>query len=126
MNVATPSEPLFGEDDRRIGAILDAELFNSKSVYNVPGYKPVRTELSHAPVRVTGTLPADLTGVYLRNGTNVQFDPTHIRSHAFAGAEMIHQATCTAARPRSSPGPNHEARTTATSSTCSWPTTGRT
>jgi carotenoid cleavage dioxygenase-like enzyme len=91
MTTAIPPEPLFGEEDRRIDAELNAERFNSKSVYNVPGYQPVRTELSRAPVRVTGKLPADLEGVYLRNGTNVQFDPTYIRSHAFAGAGMIHQ-----------------------------------
>jgi carotenoid cleavage dioxygenase len=91
MTTLSSAEPLFGEPDRRIDAALDVENFNKKSVYNVPGYRPVRTELTHAPVRVTGTLPADLEGVYLRNGTNVQFDPSYIRSHAFVGAAMIHQ-----------------------------------
>jgi carotenoid cleavage dioxygenase-like enzyme len=42
-------------------------------------------------VRVSGTLPADLEGVYLRNGTNVQFDEVRTRAHCFNGAGMLHQ-----------------------------------
>jgi carotenoid cleavage dioxygenase len=91
MTITGPPEPLFDDAYRRIDEALDVENYNEKSIYNVPGYKPVRTELTHAPVEVTGELPADLDGVYLRNGTNVQFDPTHVRSHGFVGAGMIHQ-----------------------------------
>jgi carotenoid cleavage dioxygenase len=82
---------IFDDTDEKLEVELDIENFNKKSVYNVPGYKPVRRELKHAPVVVTGSLPADLEGVYLRNGTNVQFEQSHIRSHAFCGAGMIHQ-----------------------------------
>jgi carotenoid cleavage dioxygenase len=85
------SSSIFGAEDDRIDAELDVANFNKNSVYNVPGYQPVRTEVTHAPVQVTGDLPADLDGVYLRNGTNVQFDPTYVRSHAFVGAGMLHQ-----------------------------------
>lgn len=60
-------------------------------MYNVPGYRPVRTELAHAPVRVTGELSADLEGACLRNGTNSQFDNGCIRLHAFSAAGMVHQ-----------------------------------
>ena len=70
---------------------LDAESYNRKSVYNFFGFKPVHTELSHAPVGITGTLPRDLVGVYLRNGTNPQFDPSGVRYHMFDGAGMLHQ-----------------------------------
>jgi carotenoid cleavage dioxygenase-like enzyme len=79
------------EEERRIDAALDLENHNRDSVYNVPGYRPVRRELAHAPVRVTGELPADLEGAYLRNGTNSQFDNGHIRLHAFSAAGMVHQ-----------------------------------
>ena len=82
---------LFDDRDDAIEAALNVAEFNRSSVYNVAGYRPVRSELSHAPITVTGQLPTDLEGVYLRNGTNVQFDPTHIRLHAFAGAGMLHQ-----------------------------------
>ena len=82
---------IFDKELERIDKAIDAKNFNKTSVYNVPGYKPVRRELKHAPVRISGTVPDDLDGVYLRNGTNVQFDNTHIRSHAFCGAGMIHQ-----------------------------------
>jgi carotenoid cleavage dioxygenase-like enzyme len=82
---------IFDETDAQIEKELDVEGYNRRSVYNVIGYKPVKTELSHVPIRVTGKIPEDLTGVYLRNGTNTQFDNTHVRIHAFVGAGMLHQ-----------------------------------
>ena len=42
-------------------------------------------------MRVTAKIPDDRTGVYLRSGTNTQFDKTHVRIHAFVGAGMLHQ-----------------------------------
>lgn len=85
------SEAAFDETDERIERKLDIEGSNRTSVYNVTGYKPVKTELSHVPVAVTGQVPSDLEGVYLRNGTNTQFDVTHVKIHAFVGAGMLHQ-----------------------------------
>jgi len=82
---------LVDENDRRVMELTDAENHNKISLYNCPGFRPVHKELSHAPVQVMGTLPKDLTGVYLRNGTNIQFSAPSIRLHAFAGAGMIHQ-----------------------------------
>jgi len=87
----TQVAPIFDEADAQIEKELDIEGYNRRSIYNVVGYKPVKTELSHVPVRVTGKIPEDLTGVYLRNGTNTQFDNTHVRIHAFVGAGMLHQ-----------------------------------
>jgi carotenoid cleavage dioxygenase len=89
-DVLMPSEPMFTEDDERIERDLDVENYNRRSVYNVPGYKPVGSELRHAAVTIAGRLPADLEGVYLRNGTNVQFERTHARVHPFNGAGMLH------------------------------------
>jgi carotenoid cleavage dioxygenase-like enzyme len=79
------------QKERLIDLAMDVSAHNAASVYNVPGYRPVRAELSHAAVRVSGSLPVDLDGVYLRNGTNSQFDDPKIRLHAFSGAGMIHQ-----------------------------------
>jgi carotenoid cleavage dioxygenase-like enzyme len=81
----------FDEVDERIEKELDIDGHNASSIYNFVGYKPVKTELSHVPVRVSGKIPADLQGVYLRNGANTQFDVTHVKIHAFVGAGMLHQ-----------------------------------
>ncbi|KAF2848574.1 carotenoid cleavage dioxygenase [Plenodomus tracheiphilus IPT5] len=79
------------QDDMNVLKLLNATEHNQSSVYNYPGYKPIFHELSQVDIEVTGTLPSDLQGVYLRNGTNIQFQPTSIRLHAFSGAGMIHQ-----------------------------------
>src|SRR5882757_5829956 len=85
-------EPIFGSEDEAIDRALDVENFNRRSVYNFPGYWPVRDELRHAPVSViSGRIPKELEGVYLRNGTNTQFDKSYVRLHAFSGAGMLHQ-----------------------------------
>lgn len=84
-------DTIFGAEDERIDRAIDAERYNRASVYNHPGFQPVRTEHQHVPVQVVGRLPADLRGVYLRNGTNVQFDRVTTRAHCFNGAGMLHQ-----------------------------------
>jgi carotenoid cleavage dioxygenase len=92
QDLATPdTAALFGADDLRIDQAIDAERYNRDSPYSHPGFQPVRKEHRHAPVQVTGRLPADLRGVYLRNGTNVQFDKVATRAHCFNGAGMLHQ-----------------------------------
>ncbi len=86
------TEPVFGPEDDRIEAALDVAAHNARSPYNVPGFSPVRDELRGVPLEVVrGRIPADLEGVYLRNGTNVQFETTHVRLHTFNGAAMLHQ-----------------------------------
>ena len=82
---------VFDAEDERIEAAMDVDRHNEASVYNVRGYQPVNAELSQLPVRVTGQIPKDLEGVYLRNGTNMQFEKTHIWLHAFNGAGMLHE-----------------------------------
>ena len=82
---------LFGPEDERILAALEVERYNRESVYSHPGFRPVRAEHSHVPLQVQGVLPADLEGVYLRNGTNIQFDRVTTRSHVFNGDGMLHQ-----------------------------------
>ncbi|MFV8783157.1 carotenoid oxygenase family protein [Microbulbifer sp. SA54] len=70
---------------------LDLDTHNGKSDYSLPGFLPVREELEHEQVKVEGCLPKDLEGVYLRNGTNYQFDQIQSRRHMFNGAGMLHQ-----------------------------------
>ncbi len=82
---------IFGEEDFRLDEAIDAERYNRESPYNHFGYQPVRKEHRHSPARVSGALPPDLEGAYLRNGTNVQFDKVTVRAHAFNGAGMLHQ-----------------------------------
>jgi carotenoid cleavage dioxygenase len=90
-NAVQAVEPLFGPEDERIWKALDWETYNRNSVYNVPGFKSVHNEVSHGPVTVSGTLPKDLEGIYIRNGVNPQFSPLSARYHMFAGAGMLHQ-----------------------------------
>jgi carotenoid cleavage dioxygenase len=86
-----PTEASIAEEEGQINDALEEIRRNRRSPYDVSGYLPVRQELTHSPVRITGELPADLEGVYLRNGTNYQFDPGPAVPHAFTGASMIHQ-----------------------------------
>ena len=85
------SEVSIADEERQIDEAFEQITRSRRSPYDVPGYQPVRQEFAHAAVRVTGELPADLAGVYLRNGTNYQFDPGPAVPHAFTGAGMIHE-----------------------------------
>jgi carotenoid cleavage dioxygenase len=52
-------------------------------------YAPVTQELSAQGLRVSGELPADLEGAYLRNGPNPLLPPKN-RYHPFDGDGMVH------------------------------------
>ncbi|MTD55612.1 carotenoid oxygenase family protein [Amycolatopsis pithecellobii] len=91
MELNLDRDKIFDDAYLRADALLDAAEFNKTNPYNVPGYKPVRQEHRHVPLKVEGDLPEDLEGVYLRTGTNSQFDDDNVRMHAFNGAGMIHQ-----------------------------------
>lgn len=82
---------MFAAEEERIETALEVERYNRASVYSHAGFQPVRTEHSQVRLEVAGTLPADLEGVYLRNGTNIQFDKVVTRAHVFNGAGMLHQ-----------------------------------
>lgn len=85
------ARPLFDAEDEAIERALDVDGYNEHTHYRHPGYRPVHRELSHVPLQVTGRLPRDLLGVYLRNGTNTQFTRSRVRLHCFNGAGMLHQ-----------------------------------
>lgn len=76
----------------QVRAALGHEDYNAKSSYSHWGFQSVHTELTDAPVTVSrGTLPADLDGVYIRNGTNPQFPTKGVRYQMFDGPGMLHQ-----------------------------------
>jgi len=83
--------PVLTWADARARKALDVEAYNRYSPYNAPGFKPVHTLCNATPLTVTGVIPHDLEGVYLRNGTNLQFPETDGRYHMFNGAGMLHQ-----------------------------------
>ncbi|ARN76360.1 hypothetical protein BST96_09860 [Oceanicoccus sagamiensis] len=70
---------------------MDLPSYNQGSDYSKIGYCPIHNELTDSAITVEGEIPADLSGLYLRNGTNSPFDRTDSRRHMFNGAGMIHQ-----------------------------------
>jgi carotenoid cleavage dioxygenase len=57
--------------------------------YLAGNFAPVREELTATELRVTGTLPAELDGRYVRNGPNA-IDPDPAAFHWFTGDGMVH------------------------------------
>jgi carotenoid cleavage dioxygenase-like enzyme len=90
--------PLLQWVDNRAYKALDVDAYNRNSPYNAPGFKPVHTLCSNAVLQVSGKIPDDLEGVYLRNGTNLQFGQTNGRYHMFNGAGMLHQVQIAAGK----------------------------
>jgi carotenoid cleavage dioxygenase len=52
-------------------------------------HEPVRREIDVPELEVIGDVPADLTGIYLRNGPNQRHDPLGVH-HWFDGDGMLH------------------------------------
>ncbi|KAF5830496.1 carotenoid oxygenase [Dunaliella salina] len=52
-------------------------------------YGPVKTEVLEHNLPVKGTLPAELNGAYMRNGSNPYYDP-YCSYHWFEGSGMVH------------------------------------
>lgn len=84
-------ESLLSLAETRVVRALKVEQYNQQSAYSSPGFLPVHTELQQVDIRVEGQIPTDFAGVYLRNGTNIQFQQTRSRAHMFNGAGMLHQ-----------------------------------
>ena len=51
---------------------------------------PVDRELTEFDLKVTGQLPPELDGVYVRNGPNPVTPPNPEKYHWFAGTGMVH------------------------------------
>lgn len=56
--------------------------------YGHPGFDPISREMCGVDLVVEGELPAELDGVFLRNGTNALFPAR--RRHMFDGEAMLH------------------------------------
>ncbi|MFK8050885.1 MAG: carotenoid oxygenase family protein [Halioglobus sp.] len=83
--------PLLAWADRKVEKAQKIDQFNKATPYSGAGFAPVHTQLTHAEVRVEGVIPAHFSGVYIRNGTNTQFEELNSRMHMFNGAGMLHQ-----------------------------------
>ena len=53
-------------------------------------HKPVTAEYTEDALKVEGQIPAELNGVYLRNGPNPLKMPNHATHHWFTGDAMLH------------------------------------
>ncbi len=84
-------KPLIANLRQKANKALDLPTYNKGSDYSKTGYCPIHNELTDADITVEGEIPADLSGLYLRNGTNSPFDRNDSRRHMFNGAGMIHQ-----------------------------------
>ena len=62
-------------------------------------YAPVRDEVDLVDLEVTGAIPAELNGSFLRNGPNPMFAPAG-KYHLFDGDGMIHELTLEDGRAR--------------------------
>ena len=65
---------------------------NSGNPYLSGVFAPVRQELAADDLPVIGRLPADLDGMFVRNGPNPQFTP-RAKYHLFDGDGMLHGVT---------------------------------
>jgi carotenoid cleavage dioxygenase len=62
----------------------------STNPYLDGNFRPVREEVTITDLEVTGTIPPELDGRYLRNGPNPITDPDPATHHWFAGTGMVH------------------------------------
>jgi len=63
----------------------------TKEKFHKGNFAPVKTELSYdAREIVSGKVPTDINGVFLRNGTNPMLLPKTGNQHWFDGDGMIH------------------------------------
>lgn len=70
---------------------MNAETLNPTvpSPYLEGNFAPVRQEITNDDLKVIGELPADLSGIFVRNGPNPQFTPIG-QYHWFDGDGMLH------------------------------------
>ena len=69
--------------------LADEKPAQSRNPFLLNSFAPVHEEITADNLKVIGTLPADLDGMFLRNGPNPQFPPKR-NYHLFEGDGMIH------------------------------------
>lgn len=75
--------------------LIDRILYQdpTRNPYLMGNYAPVQEENEPYLIsneHITGRVPRDITGVYLRNGPNPKYIPSNGRQHWFDGDSMIH------------------------------------
>lgn len=66
-------------------------IIGSRENYYLQGnYAPVKEIISEDKLEVVGSIPKELSGLYLRNGPNPMGSPNAKRYHWFAGEGMLH------------------------------------
>ena len=66
-------------------------IIGSKENYYLQGnYAPVKEIISEDKLEVVGSIPKELSGLYLRNGPNPMGSPNTKKYHWFAGQGMLH------------------------------------
>ena len=75
--------------------LLDRILYQdpSRNPYLMGNFAPVKEEHEAYYIsnkEITGKIPTDISGVYLRNGPNPKYIPANGRQHWFDGDSMIH------------------------------------
>ncbi|MCC6183121.1 MAG: carotenoid oxygenase family protein, partial [Microthrixaceae bacterium] len=63
---------------------------NVSNPYLAGNFAPVTEEVTIADLEVTGSIPEELTGRYLRNGPNPVVAPDPATYHWFLGDGMVH------------------------------------
>jgi len=63
-------------------------------------FAPVRREIDAGDLSVEGSLPAELTGAYVRNGPNPKFPPLGSYTYPMEGDGMLHGVWLDGGRPR--------------------------
>jgi carotenoid cleavage dioxygenase len=76
------------ENPVMLAQIAEAET-DEPNPYLLGLYAPVSAEIDAEDLTVIGKIPADLNGVYLRNGPNPRYQPEG-RYHWFDGDGMVH------------------------------------
>ena len=61
-----------------------------QNVYLQGNYAPVKKEIIETGLKITGNIPQDLSGLFLRNGPNPLSVPNEETHHWFMGQGMIH------------------------------------
>lgn len=69
--------------------VVNVALDAGENPYLMGGYAPVDEEIDASDLEVIGEIPADLNGLYVRNGPNPRFR-TEGRYHWFDGDAMLH------------------------------------
>lgn len=78
-----------------------AHAFDPSRVVHLSGrFAPVTEEVDEAELSVTGSLPAELDGVFLRNGPNPRFTPIGSYLYPIDGDGMLHGVWISGGRAR--------------------------